>query len=99
MTSTRPRAMADACHPGPTATVTVVVTALAAGRDAVGLTPVAAVTRTGQLCVGWCNDANDADRDLRAARTGKPQCAVMSWLPSDEAAITAGEESHRRWDR
>lgn len=74
MTSTRLRALVDACHPGPTATVTAVVTALAAaaGRDAAGLALVAAATLTGQLSVGWCNDAHDADRDRRAARTGKP---------------------------
>jgi 4-hydroxybenzoate polyprenyltransferase len=33
---------------------------------------VAAATLTGQLSVGWCNDAYDADRDRRAVRTGKP---------------------------
>jgi 4-hydroxybenzoate polyprenyltransferase len=74
VTSTRLRALVDACHPGPTATVTLVVTALAAaaGRDAVGLALVAAATLTGQLSVGWCNDAYDADRDRRAARGTKP---------------------------
>lgn len=74
MTSTRLRALVDACHPAPTATVTLVVTALAAsaGRDAVGLALVAAATLTGQLSVGWCNDAYDADRDRRAAREAKP---------------------------
>lgn len=74
MTSTRLRALVDACHPGPTAAVTVVVTALAAaaGRDAAGLALVAAATLTGQLSVGWCNDAYDADRDRLAARQAKP---------------------------
>ena len=74
MTSTRLRALVDACHPGPTATVTVVVAALAAaaGRDAAGVALVAVATLTGQLSVGWCNDAHDADRDRRAARTAKP---------------------------
>ena len=74
MTSTRIRALVDACHPGPTAAVTVVVTALAAaaGRDAAGLALVAVATLTGQLSVGWCNDAYDADRDRRAAREAKP---------------------------
>ena len=74
MTPNRLRALVDACHPGPTVTVTVVVTALAAaaGRDAAGLALVAVATLTGQLSVGWCNDAYDADRDRRAARTGKP---------------------------
>jgi 4-hydroxybenzoate polyprenyltransferase len=74
MTSTRVRALVDACHPGPTVTVTVVVTALAAaaGRDAVGLVLMAAATLTGQLSVGWCNDAYDAGRDRLAAREAKP---------------------------
>jgi 4-hydroxybenzoate polyprenyltransferase len=74
MTSVRLRALIDACHPGPTATVTLAVTALAAaaGRDAAGLALVAIATLTGQLSVGWCNDAYDADRDRRAARTRKP---------------------------
>ena len=74
MTSTRVRALVDACHPGPTATVTVVVTALAAaaGRDRAGLVLVAAATLTGQLSVGWCNDAYDAGRDRLAAREAKP---------------------------
>jgi len=66
--------MAGACHPGPSVTVTLVITALAAavGRDGVGLALVAAAALTGQLSVGWCNDANDADRDRGAARMGKP---------------------------
>ena len=74
MTSSRLRAFVDACHPAPTATVTLVVTALAAaaGREAAGLLLVAAATLTGQLSVGWCNDAYDADRDARAARSEKP---------------------------
>ena len=74
MTSVRMRAFIDACHPGPTATVTVVITALAAaaGRDPAGLVLIAAATLTGQLSVGWCNDAYDADRDRRASRVRKP---------------------------
>jgi 4-hydroxybenzoate polyprenyltransferase len=73
-TPQRARALVDACHPGPTATVTLIVTALsaAAGRDALGVVLVALATLTGQLSVGWCNDAYDADRDLRAGRTAKP---------------------------
>jgi len=70
----RLRGLVDACHPGPTATVTLVVSALAAaaGRDAVGVALMAAATLTGQLSVGWGNDAYDADRDARAAREAKP---------------------------
>ena len=68
------RALVDASHPLPTATVTAVVAglALAAGRDAVGVALVAAAVLAGQLSVGWCNDARDAERDLRAGRTDKP---------------------------
>lgn len=68
------RALLDASHPLPTAAVTAVVAglALAAGRDAAGVALVAAAVLTGQLSVGWCNDARDADRDLRAGRTEKP---------------------------
>jgi 4-hydroxybenzoate polyprenyltransferase len=73
-TPQRLRALVDACHPGPTATVTLIVTALsaAAGREALGVVLMALATLTGQLSVGWCNDAYDADRDLRAGRTAKP---------------------------
>jgi 4-hydroxybenzoate polyprenyltransferase len=68
------RALVDACHPGPTATVTIVVAALsaAAGRDVLGVLIMAVATLTGQLSVGWSNDAFDADRDRRAAREAKP---------------------------
>ncbi|MFS1302667.1 UbiA family prenyltransferase [Streptosporangium longisporum] len=63
-----------ACHPLPTAAVTVLVTALAvaSGRDAAGCVLVAAAVLTGQLSVGWCNDAVDAARDAAAGRTDKP---------------------------
>ncbi|MFI6508845.1 UbiA family prenyltransferase [Streptosporangium sp. NPDC050855] len=63
-----------ACHPVPTVAVTVLVTALAvaSGRDAAGCVLVAAAVLTGQLSVGWCNDAVDAARDAAAGRTDKP---------------------------
>ncbi|MFI7537631.1 UbiA family prenyltransferase [Streptosporangium sp. NPDC049376] len=67
-------ALARACHPGPTAAVTVLVGALAlvCGHDAAGCALVAAAVLTGQLSIGWCNDAADAARDTAAGRTGKP---------------------------
>lgn len=67
-------ALARACHPGPTVAVTVLVTALAlaCGHDARGCALVAAAVLTGQLSVGWCNDAADAARDVAAGRTDKP---------------------------
>ncbi|WP_406313905.1 UbiA family prenyltransferase [Streptosporangium sp. NBC_01639] len=66
--------LARACHPGPTAAVTVMVTALAvaSGRAVAGCVLVAAAVLAGQLSIGWCNDAVDAGRDIEAGRTGKP---------------------------
>ena len=63
-----------ACHLGPTVAVTVLVTALAvaSGRDVTGCVLVAAAVLTGQLSIGWCNDAVDAGRDIAAGRTVKP---------------------------
>jgi 4-hydroxybenzoate polyprenyltransferase len=68
------RGLALACHPGPCVVVTAVFTAIAvsAGRDAAGAVLVAAALLTGQLSVGWANDAYDAARDLRARRLEKP---------------------------
>ncbi len=67
-------ALARSCHPEPTLAVTAVTTALAAaaGRDVPGLVATAAAVLAGQLSVGWCNDAVDADRDRRVGRTDKP---------------------------
>ena len=73
-TGRRLRGLVDACHPGPTVAVTTVITLLAAaaGRDRAGLVLMASATLTGQLSVGWCNDAFDADRDRAAGRAEKP---------------------------
>ncbi|WP_246090242.1 UbiA family prenyltransferase [Nonomuraea deserti] len=71
----RPAAgLVRACHPGPTAAVTALVTALAVatGRDAAGCLLAGAAVLTGQLSIGWCNDAIDAERDAAAGRAGKP---------------------------
>lgn len=66
--------LARACHPGPTAAVTALVTALAVatGRDVVGCVLAGAAVLTGQLSIGWCNDAIDVKRDAAAGRAGKP---------------------------
>jgi len=63
-----------ASHPGPTAAVTAMVTALAvaSGRDGAGCLLVALAVLSGQLSVGWCNDAVDAGRDVLAGRADKP---------------------------
>ncbi|MFE9811612.1 UbiA family prenyltransferase [Streptomyces sp. NPDC005227] len=62
------------CHPGPVVAVTALTTALAAtaGQSAARCVLTALATLTGQLSVGWCNDAFDAHRDLAAGRRGKP---------------------------
>jgi 4-hydroxybenzoate polyprenyltransferase len=67
-------ALVRACHPGPTVAVTALVTALAvaSGRDAAGCVVAGAAILSGQLSIGWCNDAADARRDRAAGRTGKP---------------------------
>lgn len=63
-----------ACHPGPALAVGVLTTALAAacGQDAAGCLLVAAAVLTGQLSVGWSNDAADAARDRAVGRRTKP---------------------------
>ncbi|MDF9811045.1 UbiA family prenyltransferase [Streptomyces sp. SPB162] len=70
-------ALARSCHPGPTAAVTVLVTVLAgaAGHTVARTALIAAAVLTGQLSVGWCNDAFDARRDLAAGRRDKPIAA------------------------
>lgn len=54
--------------------VTALMSALAAaaGQSAGRAALAAAAVLTGQLSVGWCNDAFDARRDLAAGRHGKP---------------------------
>ncbi|MER5257126.1 UbiA family prenyltransferase [Streptomyces sp. NPDC002855] len=66
--------LAGSCHPGPVVAVTTLITALAvtAGQGAARCALIAAAVLTGQLSVGWCNDAFDARRDIAAGRRGKP---------------------------
>ncbi|MFJ5864795.1 UbiA family prenyltransferase [Streptomyces parvus] len=66
--------LALACHPGPALAVTALACALALGSGLGGPRSalVTAAVLTGQLSVGWCNDAYDARRDARAGRRGKP---------------------------
>lgn len=62
------------CHPLPCVAVTAFATAYAAaigaGRDRLVIIVLAVLT--GQLVVGWSNDAIDAPRDLAAQRPDKP---------------------------
>lgn len=69
-----------ACHCGPTVTVTVVGTALAAGsgRPWPQVVLVAVAVFAGQLSIGWSNDWIDAARDDAAGRVDKP-------IPAGEA--------------
>ncbi|MCT9089899.1 UbiA family prenyltransferase [Streptomyces sp. ASQP_92] len=79
-----------ACHLEPAVAVTVLVTALAvtAGRGVAGSAAVAAAVLTGQLSVGWCNDAADARRDTACGRRDKP--VATGELPPWAAAAAAG---------
>jgi heme o synthase len=63
-----------ACHPEPTAVVTVVSVALAVsvGRGTAGALAVGAAVLAGHLSVGWSNDYLDRDRDVSAGRADKP---------------------------
>jgi len=67
-------ALVRACHPEPTATVTLVAVALAgaSGRPAFGIAAVGAAVLAGQLSVGWHNDWLDAERDRANLRVDKP---------------------------
>ncbi|MDF6022736.1 UbiA family prenyltransferase [Streptomyces sp. JH34] len=66
--------LALSCHPGPVVAVTVLVSALAVGSGPGSGRPalITGAVLTGQLSVGWCNDAYDVLRDAEAGRLGKP---------------------------
>jgi 4-hydroxybenzoate polyprenyltransferase len=78
-----------ACHPGPTLVVTGALTALAValGQGAIGSLFVFVAVLSGQLSVGWANDAFDADRDLRAGRRDKP--VVRGWVTAPTLWVAA----------
>ncbi|MEN3306567.1 MAG: hypothetical protein V7603_2769 [Micromonosporaceae bacterium] len=63
-----------ACHPEPTAAVTVATALLAVivGRSAAGTAAAAVAVLASQLSVGWSNDWLDAGRDARSGRRDKP---------------------------
>lgn len=84
------RGLLAACHPLPTAAVTTFTTvvAAAAGRGVVGTALVGAAVLTGQLSIGWCNDAVDAARDRSAERTTKP--IVAGLVGSRTVGVAAG---------
>ncbi len=72
--SGRAAGLAGACHPGPVVAVTALTVALAvtAGQTPARCVLTGAAVLTGQLSVGWCNDAFDAHRDVAAGRRDKP---------------------------
>jgi 4-hydroxybenzoate polyprenyltransferase len=62
-----------ACHPLPCLAVTALVTAMAISAGIHGRSALlAAAVLSGQLSVGWSNDAIDAPLDARAGRGDKP---------------------------
>lgn len=63
-----------ACHPGPAAAVTVILTAygVSAGLSPARVVLVAAAVLAGQLTIGWSNDLIDAARDRSVGRVDKP---------------------------
>ncbi|GLY28262.1 UbiA family prenyltransferase [Kineosporia sp. NBRC 101731] len=78
------RGLLAACHPLPSAAVTVFATAYAIavqnGLSVDGFgraVSVGVAILAGQLCVGWSNDAFDASRDEVAQRTDKPISAGL----------------------
>ncbi|MFI0897523.1 UbiA family prenyltransferase [Streptomyces sp. NPDC020983] len=66
-----------ASHPEACAVVTALATVLAAasGGSTAHCVLLGAAVLSGQLSVGWCNDAVDAARDTAAARHDKPVAA------------------------
>jgi 4-hydroxybenzoate polyprenyltransferase len=66
--------LVQACHPVPTAGVTVLTAVLAAavGHSIESGALVVAAVFAGQLSIGWSNDAIDAERDARSVRSDKP---------------------------
>lgn len=78
--------LALACHPLPTAAMTVAVTVAAAltGRSLLELGLVAATVLSGQLTVGWLNDVLDRDRDRQVGRQDKP--VALGWV--DPGTVT-----------
>ena len=75
-----------ACHPLPTAAMTIALTAAAAltGRSGLECALVAATVLSGQLTVGWLNDVVDRHRDRRVGREDKP--VALGWI--DPGTVT-----------
>lgn len=90
------RGFIRASHPAPTAVVTLVVVLLAwnIGWRDWPLAGIFITVLTGQLSVGWSNDAFDADLDLRSSRMDKPTVAAgisarSLWIAAVSALATS----------
>lgn len=70
-------AFTKACHPGPTAAVTLVITAFAwsVGWRLPAIALLLICVLVGQFSVGWSNDAFDARLDALSGRLSKPTVA------------------------
>lgn len=85
-------AIIRACHPEPTATVTMVAAllAVAADRPQWEVVLVALAVLCGQLSIGWSNDWIDFARDTAIGRTDKPLAAgKLSRRTVGTAAVAA----------
>ncbi|MEN3301959.1 UbiA family prenyltransferase [Pseudonocardia sp.] len=86
-------ALLRACHPEPTAAVTLMVTALAVttGHTAGRVVLIGSAVLTGQLSIGWLNDVLDAERDRTVGRADKPVVAgaVSARTVGFATAVTA----------
>lgn len=86
-TTSLPRALWGATHPGPTLVVTVLALALglAAGLDPARLALLVVAVFAGQVSVGLSNDAIDGARDAAVGRTDKP---IAGGAIAPERALT-----------
>ena len=84
------RGLVAACHPGPTLVVTAAITglALSLGRGPIGGLAVLLAVLSGQLSVGWANDAYDSERDRQSQRWDKP--VVRGWVSERTLWVAAG---------
>ncbi len=93
MTVRQVEALLRSSHPEPTAMVTLLLAALAAtvGHGPAGVALVGAAVLTGQLSIGWLNDALDAGRDAAVGRVDKPVVSgAVTATRVRTAALVAG---------
>ena len=69
-------------------TAAITALALALGRGPIGGLAVLLAVLSGQLSVGWANDAHDAERDRQAQRRDKP--VVRGWVSERTLWVAAG---------